>query len=708
MADKNSRRENSKLWAVRAGSQIFAIAALGGLLATLMATSARAENLPDASTDGVNKVKEWSWQKVKQAELDFSSSGFQRRPSPNFWGAEVIYQIQVDRFNNGDLANDAMNLEPSQAQGDLRGILDFRHGGDLQGITQRLDYLQNLGITTLWITPFLQHNGSYHGYCTTDPTLVDPGFGVNEDFRQLVKAAHQRGISVIMDVVVNHLCDPATDYVKAADHYKCANELDVETWKGQLSGSDGQGILGFSPKFFKPLKSQSFFNRCGANSQSDMEGTGSAAVYGDFVKGMFDFNTRNQDFQNVFTNLFKYWIAYADVDGFRLDAAKHVTEDFVAYFSTEIRHYARSIGKENFFIVGEVAGPSDWIARRLGKMYSNPQNPSEHGNIPEALTQAMWNLKPLYESHPNSKYPGLNASYDFDHGGRAIEVLHNRASPAELENHFRSPYIDDLSHQNDYRLNWNLLEIHDWPRFASHNKSSIAKSILGVSYLAFAEGAPIIYYGMEQGFNGDCHYDSINVGPVADDIKSQCGGHSHSLFRQDMFLGGMARLGSTVPEINKLAYIGPKQSISSAAEEDVYANQNHELFRSARKFLHLRKSCKALKFGDTKFRWVEMQNREGLLAFSRIDQQGENTFEALVVLNTGNFEIEIPNMNVNDHSVGKVWQNAMNGFQTGRTLGAGMIGFSGLKIGANSMMVFLPNDNVSAFDPQLGTHLCVQ
>ena len=666
---------------------------------------AAAETAPDVSKVGIEKVKSWSLERVKKTEADYRASGLQRRASPGFWGDQVIYQIQVDRFNNGDTSNDKLNIEPNQERGDLRGILDFRHGGDLKGITKRLDYIRDFGITSLWLTPFLKHNGSYHGYCTTDPTQVDPGFGTNEDFRELVKQAHARGISVIVDVVINHLCDNATDYSKQPDHYRCSDELNANNWSGRPGGSAGQGELKFASSFFGPLKSQHFFNRCGANSQSDMEGTGPAAVYGDFVKGMFDFDTRNHDFQVIFTNLFKNWIAYADVDGFRLDAAKHVSEDFVAYFSTEIRDYARSVGKQNFFVVGEVAGPSDWIGRRLGKMYSNPANPNDRGTVPQTLTNRLWELKPKYEAHPTSKYPGLTAAYDFAHGGTALSVIYNQRPPKALEEHFTGGYFNDVAGQNDYRLSWTLLEIHDWPRAASLNKSSMEKSALGIAYLAMAEGSPIIYYGQEQGFNGDCHSDKMNAGPANGAIDSACHGHSHALFRQDMFMGGMTRLGSTVPEINKLAYIGPSQKFEGA--NDPYLNRDHALFKTARKFLNVRHSCNALKYGSTAFRWVEQGASEGILAFSRINQNGPHTYEALVVINTSWSEREIPEMKVNDGSSGKQWKNLMNGFQQGTTTGRGSLHFGGLKIGPNSAMVFVPSDNVAPFDPRLEAHRCV-
>jgi len=677
------------------------------LLTALNIATVAAENLPDATRAGISQVKVWTRTRVKRAEEEFSAR-YQRQASPAFWGEQVVYQIQVDRFNNGDSSNDKNNLEQRQSQevlsGDLFGILDYRHGGDLQGIIDRLDYLKDLGITSLWITPVFKHNGSYHGYCTTDFSQIDPGFGSNEKFRELVQLAHKKGLKVILDIVINHMCDGKTSYSKAPNHHSCSNDLSSKNWNGESGGSSNQGELAFSPDFFAPLKNQFFFNRCGANTTADMQGTGPAAVYGDFVNGMFDFDTRNQDFQKIFTDLHKYWIAYADIDGYRMDAAKHVTEDFVAYFNTEIRSYAATIGKDNFFIVGEVAGPSDWIGRRLGKMYSNPSNPNDRGHVPQTLTNRLWDLKPEYLSHANAPYPGLNAAYDFAHGGVARDVLHNSKSPKQIEAHFSDSYFNDISQQNDYRLSWNLLEIHDWPRYAAANPTSQEKSRLGIAYLALAEGSPIIYYGMEQGFNGDCHFDNMQVGQARSHVQKDCKGHSDALYRQDMFMHGWTKLGSTVPEINALAGMsepGPAQHFNW--QQDPYLNRQHDLYKSSRKLLQIRNSCNGLKYGKTTFRWSD-SSLAGILAFSRIDPRSGD--EVLAIINTSNERRQIPDMAINDLAMGHRWLNLLNTRENAFTIAAGKITFSGMSLAGNSAMVFVPEANLGNFSQAAQTYLC--
>ncbi|MBK8201413.1 MAG: hypothetical protein IPK68_03505 [Bdellovibrionales bacterium] len=675
---------------------------------TIFSYAFPARALPDAERDGIEAVKKWAKEYTAQGEEDFLKAELPREKSPDFWGEQIVYQIQVDRFNNGDSSNDISNLSLNQEHevktGNLYGILDYRHGGDLRGIIQRLDYLKDLGVTSLWLTPVFKHNGSYHGYCTSDFTEIDPGFGTKEDLRELSKEAHRRGLKVVLDLVVNHMCDSQTYYKKEADHYRCSNDLNASNWNGSPSGSPGQGELSFSSRFFPPLKNQYFFNRCGPNSQSDMEGTGPASVYGDFVATMFDLDTRNHDLQEIFTNLYKYWIGYADVDGFRLDAAKHISEDFVAYFSTHIRAYARSIGKNNFLIVGEIAGPSDWIGRRLGKMFSNPNNPNEHGDVPKALTDRLGTLKSLYLANPVAPYPGLTAVFEFAHGGTAHDVLLGLRSPKSLEAHFTSTYFNDIASQNDYRLSWNLLEIHDWPRFSSVHKTSQEKTILGLGYLAFSEGTPIIYYGMEQGLNGDCHFDKMEVGNAIQKVQSDCLGSSHALYRQDMFMGGMTRLGSTVPQINQLAYIGlPLTKESPRWEDDPYLNRSHKVYQSAQRFLQIKKSCNALKYGNTKFRWVD-NNSEGILAFSRVDEPSRD--EVLIVLNSAGLSHGIPEMAVKASAKGERWVNLLNTAEQAWTTGNGSLTFGPLTIRPQSVMVFVPEKNVSLSDPENGFAIC--
>jgi glycosidase len=170
-----------------------------------------------------------------------------------------------------------------------------------------LDYLVDLGITSLWITPLFLHNGEYHGYCTTDPTQLDPGFGTSDELLALVRSAHSRGIFVVLDIVVNHLCDRGTNYSKFVSHSDCCNGLNSNYWAGYPGTSGPQGDINFSNSFFAPFRNPHFFNRCGPNTAHETSGEGPPSLFGDFVAGMFDYDTRNYDWQQLYTELLKPW-----------------------------------------------------------------------------------------------------------------------------------------------------------------------------------------------------------------------------------------------------------------------------------------------------------------------------------------------------------------------------------------------------------------
>ncbi|KAJ3327402.1 hypothetical protein HDU76_011876 [Blyttiomyces sp. JEL0837] len=405
----------------------------------------------------------------------------------------------TDRFNDGDPSNNGNNLPPGQLNdqnaNNLYNENNFRQGGDLAGITQRLDYIADLGASVIWMTPIAKHDGSYHGYCTTDPTVIDPGFGTNADFQLLVNEAHKRGIKemfslaqhnkVVMDIVVNHLCDPASYYSSYTNnHGDCAQSLWDASWSGSPSAGRNRGTLHFSPSFFGPLQSQDFFGRCGSNSGDDTTGSGPAAVFGDFTAGFFDYDTRNYDFQDVFTEIHKYWIAFADIDGYRLDAAKHVTEDFIAHFSTNIRAYASSLGKNNFFTVGEVAADVQWQGRRMGNMFHDLNNLSNHGTVPASLTYKIGLLQSTFKAHPVNKYPGLDSIYNFELGGTARTMILGGATSYDSQatrigDYFSGDFKTVAFDGVDLKNAWVPLEIHDWPRLLHNN-------LLNPSVVAYA------------------------------------------------------------------------------------------------------------------------------------------------------------------------------------------------------------------------------
>lgn len=671
------------------------------------------ESLPDAKRIAISDVAQWSRNRVRDAEEVFKATGLTRYPSPEFWGAESVYQIMVDRFNDGDSSNNFALVSDEQRHATLNRYRDlpfYHHGGDIKGVTDRLDYLSDLGVSTIWLTPVLLNSaGDYHGYCTTDFTQIDPNYGTKQDLVNMVREAHKRGIRVILDVVINHMCDANTRYAQVhtqTEHQSCAHDLERESDLSLPTHSPSQKNLDFSNQFFPPLRNVAFFNRCGGNTQAEMEGAGPTSTFGDFTAEMLDFDTRNYDFQEIFTDLMKYWVAYADVDGFRLDAVKHVTPDFTAYLSTAMRDYGQKLGKNHLYIVAEIAAESRTMARHLGKMDLARNTKSVRDRLASPISLDEPETVGEAASHVvRFPFPGSSGVYDFAHSGISRDVFQLKRSSRILEQYFtEDPYYKDLKAQGDPRLNLTLLEIHDWNRFNAAFPEDVARSKLGLSYLAVAPGIPIIYYGMEQGFNGQCREGSVASSVDSQAMHKHCsvgeGPARHPLYRQDMFRNGMLRLGSSVKSIDALAYIGPLTKTSKDTwEMDPFLDRNHELYRATRRMLHLRRSCFPLMYGDMVWRWSSSENG-GLFAFSRLD----NGREVLVVVNPGTAAVRIPALSVT--TAGSSFVNVENPSIVGQPTDGAKIDFGDWLLQPASLAVFVPRASLGPWSEKYGVHLC--
>lgn len=212
---------------------------------------------------------------------------------------DLIYFIFTDRFNNGDKTND-IEIDINNPYG--------YHGGDLQGIINKLDYIKELGFTAIWISPVMKNDpGSYHGYLGIDFYEINPNFGTMEKLQELVKTAHSKGIKVILDFVVNH------------------------TGRTHPWASD--------PKYYD------WFHHRGTivnwNDQKEVE-------EGD-QDGLPDFNQDNPEVKKYLLDMTRWWIEKTNIDGFRLDTFRHVPVSFWQEFTKSVR----SINPD-FYMVGEV------------------------------------------------------------------------------------------------------------------------------------------------------------------------------------------------------------------------------------------------------------------------------------------------------------------------------------------------------------------
>ena len=210
----------------------------------------------------------------------------------SFTTADMIYLIMPDRFANGDPSNDTTDKTSEPAARDEHF---GRHGGDIQGVIDHLDYIADLGATVIWSTPMLEDNvpvESYHGYACTDYYHIDPRMGTNELYKEFVSKAHDKGIKVIMDVVTNHC---------GTSHW-WMNDLPFNDWIHQFPEYTGTNIC-FSTNM-DPNASKEDLN---------------VQESGWFVPSMPDMNLNNRYVLNYFKQWAAWWIEYAGLDGFRVD-----------------------------------------------------------------------------------------------------------------------------------------------------------------------------------------------------------------------------------------------------------------------------------------------------------------------------------------------------------------------------------------------------
>ncbi len=326
------------------------------------------------------------------ADLEFTSLAARPlTPSPSAWEDEVLYFLLVDRFSDGnedgyrDLAGQPVagttqayrSADNGNAVGNELDAANWRQaglswvGGTLAGVRSKLGYLARLGVTTLWISPVLRQAApppgaaaSYHGYATQNFLSVEPHFGSDDDLRELATAAHEAGLRVILDVVLNHAGDVFA--YETPDPRWDGREYPVAGWR-DASG----GIAPFTPQaadrlwpdgalFPAELHPPATFTRRG---QIDNWDRYPEYVEGDFfglkdiAHGSGELDTyRPSPALIALSRAYCWWIAFADLDGFRVDTVKHMDRGATRYFTSVVHEFAQSVGKDRFFLVGEITG----------------------------------------------------------------------------------------------------------------------------------------------------------------------------------------------------------------------------------------------------------------------------------------------------------------------------------------------------------------
>ena len=270
-----------------------------------------------------------------------------RRPDSSnrqsFTTADLIYLIMPDRFANGNPANDSTDDTAEKAD---RSSLGGRHGGDLQGIIDHLDYVADLGVTAIWNTPLLlddDKRGSYHGYAASDYYKIDPRFGDNDLYKEFVTQAHEKGLKVIMDVVTNH---------SGTHTHWWAEDLPFQDWINQFPEYTGSNHA-----------NSALLDPHASNLDARL------ADSGWFTPGMADMNLDNPYLLQYFKQWALWWIEFADLDGYRVDT----------YWYNEkvpMSEWNMAITEEypNFNIVGET-----WISQIPAIAYWQKGNNNHDG-----------------------------------------------------------------------------------------------------------------------------------------------------------------------------------------------------------------------------------------------------------------------------------------------------------------------------------------
>lgn len=366
-----------------------------------------------------------------------------RRRSPSehqgFDPSDVIYLITPDRFANGDTTNDNMpgmpdSLKPDHPYG--------RHGGDLQGIISKLDYLQDLGITALWLNPVVENNttaASYHGYAATDLYTIDARFGSNEMFALLVREAHKRRLKVIMDHVNNHI---------SISHPWLSN-LPTPDW---LNGTREQHQKAFHSKVeLHDPHSDTLIKQ--------------KATLGWFSEGMPDLNQRTPFVANYLIQNTIWWIEFSGIDGIREDTYPYIDPEFRA-------RWCRAILDEypQFNIVGEV-----WITD------------------PAYLAPYQRNT-----FVPMRFDPQLPSITDF---GLFDAFMKTFADPAGKIEHVFYCLTKDFLYPDPSNL-VTFLDNHDIRRIMYNVNGDVKRFKLALTLLLTTRGIPQILYGTEIGMKG--------------------------------------------------------------------------------------------------------------------------------------------------------------------------------------------------------------
>ena len=386
-----------------------------------------------------------------------------------FDNSDVLYMLMPDRFAQG--AGHNPQVKGMRPYKEDRTQPSLRHGGDLNGIREHLDYFKELGVTALWLTPVLENNSpdsengfsTYHGYATTDYYKVDPRFGTNADYRRLCDEAHAKGLKVVMDMIFNHsgfehpwtLDMPTKDWLNLPD------------WLKESQGTSNPTGTSFLQTSYKltPVKDP-------YASKVDLRET----VDGWFVPTMPDLNQRNQHLMTYLIQNSKWWIETIGIDGIRMDTYPYADAKGMARWMKELdEEYP------NFNTVGET-----WVT--------------------EPAYTAAWQK----DSRLSKENSYLKTVMDFSFFDKLSQAK-NEETDAWWQglNRLYNSFVYDYLYEDPTHV-MAFIDNHDTDRFLGNGKDTLALK-QALALLMTVRRIPQLYYGTEILMNGTKEVTDGNV-----------------------------------------------------------------------------------------------------------------------------------------------------------------------------------------------------
>ena len=386
-----------------------------------------------------------------------------------FTNADVLYMLMPDRFASSGV--DRSNIKGMKAYTINRKEPSLRHGGDINGIRQHLDYFKELGVTALWFTPVLENNlpdggksSSYHGYATTDYYRVDPRLGSNDDYIQLIEEAHQKGLKVVMDMIFNH-CGFEHPWVSDMPSHDWLNTPEWLAPENQANNKKTKTIDGAAHVNDKYLQTSYKLTPVldPYASEIDLKET----VDGWFVPSMPDLNQRNSHLMTYLIQNSEWWIETAGIDGIRMDTYPYADR-------TAMAHWMEVLNDEypNFNTVGET-----WVTE-------------------PAYTAAWQKDSKLSTQNSNLKTVMDFAFFDRINAGKNEETDGWWNGFNRVYNSLCYDYL-----YNDPSYVMAFIENHDTDRFLGEGQDTLALK-QALALLLTINRIPQLYYGTEVLMNG--------------------------------------------------------------------------------------------------------------------------------------------------------------------------------------------------------------